>query len=256
MPGIIRGLFAVWKPPEILSASVVATIKRIILKGGQDVHSRVLASDTRLKVGHGGTLDNLAEGVLVIGVGRDCKRLGYYTTSTTKQYEVTCRLGLMTDTLDAAGVVTEEATWDHIRLEDVEGALGRFRGVITQTPPLFSALKYKGERLSDLAIKAREECIAMPVAPKPRTVTIHSIELLRFEPPQFTIAVTCSSGTYMRSLVRDISTAVGSVGHALSVIRRQQGMFTEEMALRKQDWSVERISQAIELADRVDGNNR
>lgn len=251
MQRVLRGLFAVWKPPDVLSASVVKMVKNNILEGGE-IQSVKKAGRPWLKVGHGGTLDKFAEGLLVIGVGQDCKKLGLYTSHTTKGYEVTSELGKVTDTLDINGMVVEEAPWDHVGREDIEKALETFRGDITQNPPLFSALKVQGRRFSDLALEAREANTVMSMAPKPRTVTIHSIELLRFEPPNFTIAVTCSSGTYMRSLVRDIAAAVGSVGYSVSLVRRQQGQFTEEMALRESDWTVERISQAIELADRMD----
>lgn len=241
MQRVIRGLFAVWKPQDVTSAAVVQVIKSTL-----EVHSTGGGGSGRLKVGHGGTLDKSAEGILVIGVGSDCKQLGSYTNSSTKSYEATCQLGKMTDTLDASGRVVEEAPWDHVRREDVEQALEAFRGEITQTPPLFSAIKFKGKRFSDLARKAQSTNTVMPAAPKPRTVTVHSIELLGFEPPHFTIAVTCSSGTYVRSLLRDISAKVGSVGHAVSLTRRQQGQFTENMALREGDWTLERISQELE----------
>lgn len=247
MQRVFRGLFAVWKPPDILSAAVVGMVKNSIVGVGGG-HS---AGRPWLKVGHGGTLDKFAEGVLVIGVGQDCKKLGVYTTNTTKGYEVTCELGKVTDTLDVNGKVVEEALWDHVGREDIEKALEAFRGEITQNPPLFSALRFQGKRFSDLALKAREANTAMPAAPKPRKVTIHSLEMLRFDPPYFTIAVTCSSGTYMRSLVRDIAAKVGTVGYSVSLARKQQGKFTEEMALRESDWTVERISEAIELADRM-----
>ena len=250
MSRVQRGLFAVWKPPDVLSASVVQTIKNI-LEGQKVQGSRRVAGKGSLKVGHGGTLDKFSEGVLVIGVGRDCKKLGLYTTASTKGYEVTCELGRLTDTLDVNGVVVEVAPWDHVGRGDLEKALDAFRGDITQTPPLFSALKFQGVRFSDLAMKAREENVAMPAAPKPRTVTIHSLELLRFDPPHFTVAATCSSGTYMRSLARDISAAVGSVGHAVSLTRKQQGQFTGDMALRESNWTVEGISHAIGLVDRM-----
>lgn len=243
MQRIRRGLFAIWKPPDVLSTSAVSTIKNILQgekrgRGG-------------LKVGHGGTLDKFAEGILVIGVGTDCKQLGLYTNSTIKSYVVTCELGKVTDTLDVNGIVVQEAPWEHVGRADVEHALETFRGTTSQTPPLFSALKVRGKRLSDFALEARETNTAMPVAPKPRTVTIHSIELLRFEPPHFTIAATCSSGTYMRSLMRDISLKVGSVGHSVSLIRNRQGKFSESMALRVDDWTEEKIAQAVESEDRI-----
>lgn len=207
-------------------------------------------------MGHGGTVDRFAEGVLVIGVGEDCKKLAKYLTGTTKNYEVTCELGKLTDTLDNAGVVLEEAPWGHVTRESVELALGRFRGDILQTPPIFSALKFKGKRFSDRALEARRKNTPISDAttptPSPRVVTVHSIRLLDFDPPRFTVGVACSSGTYMRSLVRDVAVQLGSVGHAVALVRRRQGRFAEQLALRRERWRLEDIARAIEQVDEED----
>ncbi len=219
----------------------------LVLRNREDF-SKARKNRYWLKVGHGGTLDRAAEGVLVIGVGRACGKLTDFLVDTDKAYEVVCELGRMTDTLDRDGKVIQEAPWQHIKQEDTEEVLRcKFRGKITQIPPAYSSIKFKGSRLSDIVRKTGS---IQSVAPEPRNVTINSIELLTFDPPQYSIFVSCSSGTYMRSLARDIAEQLGSVGHARSVVRHQQGGFTDDTALKEEDWTVESITMAIESANR------
>ena len=238
------GLFAVWKPPGITSADATNAIKHVLIQGGVEPEPgrEERVGRCRLKVGHGGTLDRFAEGVLVVGVGGACKRLHDLQRATNKEYEVLCELGRTTDTLEAGGTVIGEAQWDHIRSSDVELALETFRGEIVQTPPLYSAKKFKGRRFSDIA----RSNAPITVSPKPITVTIHCLKLLNFEPPHFSMLVACSSGTYMRSLARDVGVALGSVGCVRALVRRRQGEFTEDMALQRKDWNVEGIARAME----------
>ena len=252
----MRGVFAVWKPAELLSSKLVNRIK-ITLQGGAkylswsdeieryggDYSGR--RGKYMLKVGHGGTLDSFAEGVMVVGVGEACKQLTKYLVGSNKDYTVVCELGKTTDTLDPTGVVLREAPWDHITREQLESALGRFRGPISQVPPVFSANRINGRRFSDIAHKARKTGSPMPVLPQAKPVTIYSLELLDFEPPSFTLSVSCSSGTYMRSLARDVAEAVGSVGYATAVVRTRQGGFTQDSALFQQDWTLEKIRDAL-----------
>ena len=210
---------------------------------GKD-YTRFKGKRYMLKVGHGGTLDSFAEGVMVVGLGRSCKLLSRYTEHTDKEYRVVCKLGETTDTLDPEGVVLERAPWEHVRREDLEQALERFCGRVNQVAPAFSARKIHGKRYSDLAIKARDTANPL-LQPEAKPVTIHSLKLLDFDPPKYTISVVCSSGTYMRSLARDIAEAVGSVGFALEVIRTRQGEFSEGNCLQEQDWTVEKIRDYI-----------
>lgn len=256
---VTRGIFSVWKPPGISSSKATLQL-RTILHGGHTYFKCDEAGETLrrnrgdftsnrgkrwIKVGHGGTLDVFSEGVLVIGVGRDCRRLQGYLTDTDKQYRVRGELGKMTDTLDPLGVVVQEASWDHIRQEKLKQTLNEFLGEISQIPPSFSAKKFKGRRLSDIAIEARDKEAAVSVSPKAIKVTLRSIELLNFDPPWFTLSVVCSSGTYMRSLVRDIGMRLGSVAHVTALERLKQGQFTKENALRQEDWNVENIRSLI-----------
>ena len=259
MKHIIRGVFSVWKPPDMTCTQVTSTLRRILQGGSEYVDNLDLVKTNPkdfskprrghwLKVGHGGTLDRAAEGVLVIGVGRACGHLTDYLVNTDKGYEVECELGRMTDTLDRDGQVVKEAPWQHVTREDLDRVLRRdFCGQITQTPPAFSAIKVKGSRLSDVV---RQMGSVDSVSPEPRKVTINSIDLLRFDPPCYSVFVSCSSGTYMRSLARDVAEQLGSVGSTRSIARLRQGEFTDEIALKKDEWTVENICAAIETADR------
>ena len=199
-----------------------------------------------MKVGHGGTLDKSAEGVLVIGVGEDCKKLSSFLHNVDKEYTVTGRLGVATDTLDGSGSVTEEKLWEHVTKQDLETALVDFQGEIAQVPPVYSALKFEGKRMSDHAREASELGAACDLTPKSRQVTIHSLTLTDFNPPCFTIEVSCGSGTYMRSLVRDIGIKLGTVAHMEYLCRTRQGPFSLEDALCQSKWTVADIEVAID----------
>ena len=226
----MRGIFAVVKPVGLTSAAVTNRIKAVLRN----------RAGIQIKVGHGGTLDKSARGVLVIGLGKDCKQLTK-ALDENKYYECVGELGIATDSYDAEGEVVQRAPWHHVRRSDLEGVLtAHFTGEITQSPPTYSALKWKGTRLSDLARRG------VYITPKPRQVIIHSISLLDFQPPLFTISVTCSSGTYIRSIVHDIGQHLGSVAHVKALCRTRQGDFTLEHALEEKEWTYENIQDAIE----------
>lgn len=197
-------------------------------------------------MGHGGTLDKSAEGVLVIGLGKDCKKLSSFLHKVYKGYTVTGVLGVATDTLEEYGNVTEEKPWEHVTKQDLEKVLVDFQGEIVQVPPLYSALKSGGIRFSDRAREASVQGMVCDVTPEPRQVTIHSLTVTDFNPPRFTIKVSCGSGTYMRSLVRDIGTKLGTVAHLEYLCRTQQGPFSIEDALCQSKWTVSDIEAAIE----------
>lgn len=231
---MIRGVFSVHKPRGLTSADVTNRIKKILSEGA----SR--GGRKSLKVGHGGTLDRSAEGVLVIGVGEDCRRLANFLKGE-KWYKVTGELGKATDTYDSEGSVTCTKDFDHISSCHLQVALKAFEGQILQTPPLFSALKRNGRRLSDLA----REGVVMDV--KPRPVVIHSITLDSLMAPFFTLSVHCSSGTYIRSLIHDIGMRSGTVAHVRELCRMRQGQFVLDDALDEGDWTLQNIMIAIEM---------
>ena len=149
-----------------------------------------------IRVGQGGTLDPLAEGVLIIGVGDGTKMLNGFL-SGSKEYKATGRLGFSTDTLDSTGVSTsggEEIIADisHVTMQHFLDILPSFTGNISQMPPMYSALKHKGKRLYELARKGET------VDRQPRNITIYKLEMLKFDAPDFELLAECSGGTYIR----------------------------------------------------------
>ena len=182
----------------------------------------------------------------MVGVGEDCKKLATFLHDVDKGYTVTGRLGVATDTLDGSGDVTEEKPWEHVTKEEIVKVLVDFEGEITQIPPLYSALKCGGKRFSDRAREATAQGSACDVSPQPRQVTVHSVSLTQFNPPHFTIKVSCGSGTYMRSLIRDIGTKLGTVAHTVHLIRTEHGPFSLEDALTESKWTLTDISVAID----------
>nr|XP_058910360.1 pseudouridylate synthase TRUB1 isoform X3 [Kogia breviceps] len=187
-------------------------------------------------------LNRLKEKLLaVVGIGRGTKLLTSML-SGSKRYIATGELGKATDTLDSTGKVTEEKPYDKITQEDIEGILQKFTGNIMQVPPLYSALKKDGQRLSTL-MKRGEVVEAKPARP----VTVYSLSLQKFQPPFFTLDVECGGGFYIRSLVSDIGKALSSCANVLELTRTKQGPFTlEEHALPEDKWTIDGIAQSLE----------
>ena len=172
------------------------------------------------RVGHAGTLDPLATGLLIILISREFTKQQSKFLKQDKQYLVTGKLGITTDSYDIDGQVIEEADRgkvEKISQEEIEESLQFFKGEITQTVPAYSAVKVKGKKLYELA---RKDKIDVKKLPK-RQVTIHSIELVEFdgEKGEFVLRVECSSGTYIRSLVHDLGKKLG-VGATVTQLRR------------------------------------
>lgn len=174
------------------------------------------------RVGHSGTLDKFATGLLVALAG-DYSRLAPWFSGMNKEYEATVFLGAETDTLDPEGQVVAEC--DPPPLEDLERALDRFRGKIFQAPPAYSAVHVGGKRASDLARKGKAPEMA------PREVEIEEIRLLGWSGTEARIFVRCSSGTYIRSLARDLGTASGSRAYLTALRRTKVGPFSVEDAV-------------------------
>ncbi|GHV62842.1 hypothetical protein AGMMS49587_10900 [Spirochaetia bacterium] len=174
------------------------------------------------KVGHTGTLDKFASGLLVVLAGRAVKLTPWFSLCT-KEYEGTIRFGIETDTLDPEGITVGEGPVPD--REALEKALSLFRGEILQAPPAYSAIHVDGKRASERARSG--ESVEM----KRRPVTIHALELLSWESPLARVRVCCSSGTYIRSLARDIALAAGSRAHLVALKRTQVAGFhlTSEM---------------------------
>lgn len=170
----------------------------------------------KFKVGHAGTLDPLATGVLLVCTGRGTKRIDELQASD-KEYIATLRLGATTPSFDLETEIDEEKPWEHLTREDVENALQSFRGEIMQVPPLFSAVKIDGKRAYKYARKGRE------IELKAKPLTISELELIDFSMPQITLRVGCSKGTYIRALARDIGEALGCGAHLTDLRRTRIG---------------------------------
>ncbi|XP_007112043.2 pseudouridylate synthase TRUB1 isoform X1 [Physeter macrocephalus] len=238
----LSGVFAVHKPKGPTSAELLNRLKeKLLAEAGMPSPEWTKRKKQTLKIGHGGTLDSAARGVLVVGIGRGTKLLTSML-SGSKRYIATGELGKATDTLDSTGKVTEEKPYDKITQEDIEGILQKFTGNIMQVPPLYSALKKDGQRLSTL-MKRGEVVEAKPARP----VTVYSLSLQKFQPPFFTLDVECGGGFYIRSLVSDIGKELSSCANVLELTRTKQGPFTlEEHALPEDKWTIDDIAQSLE----------
>ncbi len=189
-----------------------------------DVVARARKVLNTRKVGHSGTLDPSATGVLILGVGRGTKLLRFIT-ELPKTYVATFRLGEETTTLDADGEITATHDMGPISLAQVQQAAEAFVGDIEQIPPMVSAIKIDGKRLHELAREGIE------VERKPRPVTVYSLEIAATEvPTDFEMTVQCSSGTYVRTLASDIGAALGGGAHVRLLRRTAIGTFTEAVA--------------------------
>ena len=212
------GILLVDKPVGWTSFDVVAKIR------GQIKHSYLARGEKptkrQLKVGHVGTLDPFATGLLVILLGDATKKAGEFL-KLDKEYEATIRLGASSTTGDPEGDITEVSGIVPSR-KDVEAAIAKFRGVISQRPPIFSAIKIDGKRAYKLARDGKD--VEIPE----RTVTIHSLEIIDYTYPDLRIRTQVSSGTYIRSLAVDIGNALGT-GAYCSALRRT----------RIADWKIE-----------------
>ena len=192
----------------------------------QDVAAKLRGVFHERRVGHGGTLDPMATGVLPIFIGRTT-RAAEVAESAEKEYLAGLRLGTVTDTQDTSGNVlaTHPVT---VTREEVETALQRFLGSIEQIPPMYSAIKINGQKLYELARKGKE------VERRPRSITIHELELQAGGGAEYHLRVRCSKGTYVRTLCHDLGAALGCGGCMSSLRRIRAGSFTLQQALTMQ----------------------
>ena len=203
------GVLNIDKPQGMTSHDVVARVRRL--------------TGIR-RVGHAGTLDPLATGVLLVCVG-NATRIVEYLQRGQKVYETTVRLGQETDTYDADGEIVAESPVPDFSLEELDRALDAFRGEIVQTPPAYSAIKQNGQPLYKLARAGRE------VTAPQRQVTIDAIEILDWQKPDLRLRITCSPGTYIRSIAHDLGQALGVGGHVLILRRVASGSWRVEDAV-------------------------
>lgn len=205
----IHGIILLDKPRAYSSNQAVQAVKRLL--------------DAR-KAGHTGTLDPFATGMLPICLGEASKTAGFMLDAA-KSYLATARMGRATATGDIEGEVTREMAVPDWPDSEIEAVLDDFRGPIEQVPPMYSALKHEGQALYKLARQGKE------VPRQARRVIIHSLELIRWEAPLLTLKVTCSKGTYIRTLAEDIAAALGNCAHLESLRRLAVGPFREEQML-------------------------
>ena len=220
----LSGILCVDKPLGITSHDVVGRVRRV--------------AGLR-RVGHAGTLDPLATGVLLLALGR-ATRLIEYLVGHDKVYETTVRLGQTTATYDAEGDVLEERPFTHLTLSQIEKALDSFRGDILQQPPIYSAIKQGGQPLYKLARQGKTE-VERPYRP----VTIHELTLLNWEPPYLLLRIHCSSGTYIRSLGHDLGEALGCGGHLSELRRLSVGDFGLETAVPLNDLTPDNVTDYL-----------
>lgn len=231
------GFLNINKPLRMTSHDVVARIRR---------HSREQGKP--LKVGHAGTLDPLADGVLVVCLGA-ATRLSDYMMRGQKGYRATVQLGIATSTYDAAGEVTACANASQVTIDEIRAALPQFIGEIEQLPPMHSAIKVGGRKLYELARQGKT------IERLPREVSIHSLRVLAWDAPMLEIDITCGSGTYIRSLAHDLGEALGVGAHLASLTRTASGNFRLadsldlDALLGCQDWSRQLITPWRALRD-------
>lgn len=200
-----------------------------------DVVSRVRTLTGIQRAGHAGTLDPLATGVLLVCVGR-ATRVAEYLMAERKIYRAHMRLGITTDTHDAEGQVLAEAQAVlDISHDQIEAALAKFRGTITQVPPTYSAVKHKGTPLHRLARRGVD--VEQILTSKARQVRVFRLELTTWEPPDCTLEITCSPGTYVRALARDLGQTLGCGAHLSGLTRLASGEFHLEDAITLEDFA-------------------
>ncbi len=206
---VMDGVLVVHKETGWTSHDVVAKVRHLL---------------GATKVGHAGTLDPAATGVLPVLIGKGT-RIAEYLVPWDKEYRARLRLGETTDTQDATGTVLERQMTDHVTPADVEEAIGRFRGEIQQVPPMYSAVKVGGVPLY------RSARAGKTIAREARTVAIHELEVLTIQGRDVSLRVACSKGTYIRTLCADIGAALGVGGHLRALERIRVGPLTVDRAL-------------------------
>jgi len=222
------GLVLLDKPPGATSFAALNSIKNALVTK---------------KVGHSGTLDRFAHGLLVLLTGY-CTRLASLFSGLDKRYTAVIRFGETTDTLDPEGEIVDCGKVP--RAEEIEDALGHFVGILDQVPPSYSAVHHKGVRAYRLARAGRE-----PRLP-PRSVTVFQLEAVYYDAPNLGLKVHCSKGTYVRALARDLGKAVGSCAYLVDLVRTAVGDFRLEEAVAAEDFLPNRhVIRPIDFLTRL-----
>jgi tRNA pseudouridine55 synthase len=227
----VRGVLNVNKPSGISSYDVIRRLKPLL-------RSSATGRGSAIPVGHAGTLDPLASGVLLVLVG-EATKTSRFLLDLPKEYMAGVLLGKRTDTDDVTGTVVEEKPVPAIDEEKARAALSRFLGVSEQTPPAYSAIKQDGRALYHLARQGLE------VKARPRPVEMHELDLTALKLPRLSLRCRVSSGTYVRGLARDLGTALGTVGTLESLVRTAVGPFRVEEAVELHELEQATLSRCL-----------
>lgn len=237
----MNGVLNIFKPKGMSSFDAVRVVKKVAGTG---------------KIGHTGTLDPEATGVLPICIGKATKIIDYIMDSE-KVYEVTLKLGIRTTTYDLEGEVLEERDPSHLTEEEILNAINSFKGEYSQIPPMYSALKQNGVRLYELARKGIE------VERKGRLVNIYNLEDIKINNPYISMKVTCSKGTYIRSLCYDIGEKLGVFATMTQLNRAKTSVFSQEKSININELTKENINdyilsmeEALEKYDKIIVNKK
>ena len=237
----MNGVLNIFKPKGMSSFDAVRVVKKVAGTG---------------KVGHTGTLDPEATGVLPICIGKATKIIDYIMDSEMV-YEVTLKLGIRTTTYDLEGEVLEERDPSHLTEEEILNAINSFKGEYSQIPPMYSALKQNGVRLYELARKGIE------VERKGRLVNIYNLEDIKINNPYISMKVTCSKGTYIRSLCYDIGEKLGVFATMTQLNRAKTSVFSQEKSININELTKENINdyilsmeEALEKYDKIIVNKK
>ena len=208
-----EGIVVVNKPSGMTSHDVVSRVRRIF---------------KMKRVGHAGTLDPLATGVLVILLGKSTRLFAKFE-GFDKAYKATMIMGKKTNTADIQGTITQEIPFEHLTREQMQGILKKFMGAVEQVPPMVSAVKFNGKRLYELARKG------IVVEREPRKIRIDKLDLIEFSLPRVKFYLECSKGTYVRQLAEDIAEGLGSVACIAEIERTKVGPFTLDQSVNLED---------------------
>ncbi len=209
------------KPLDWTSYQAVTKIKYALQK---------VTGQKKLKVGHAGTLDPLATGLLIICVGKKTKEISDFM-GLPKEYLAQVKLGATTPSYDLESDVDQQFPTDHINLEVIQEAIETFKGAISQVPPIFSAIKKDGIRAYEKARAGEEVMMA------PRQVIIHELEILKYSDQVLELRVRCSKGTYIRSLAHDLGKALNSGGHLVGLRRTKIGSYEASNGKGPNEWA-------------------
>ena len=220
------------KPAGITSHDIVLRVRRVMQEHAQKVGLPAVAR--RAKAGHAGTLDPFATGVLLVLIG-SATRLVEYVHLLPKTYEAEITLGATSDTDDVTGKISSREEEKKLTKQHILQILDYFTGTIKQVPPLYAAIKVKGKKLYEYARSGKK------VERQPRTITIKKIEVLDYTYPKLRIAVTCSTGTYIRALARDIGASLGTGAYLAALRRTAIGPFTVQNAITLDTLTAENL---------------